>query len=203
MSSIPKNKKLEKSDEVKYDSKKPYCNAFKSIFELTGNTINDLGIAVKIMGLAFSAFCEELNSKIEELKPSCISRITTGPIYRNDEMKSIIARANNRNNFDVKVKLIINSLPDGLIQTSYCQEQIIKSSHSKEFEVVDMSNSKLNAFSIAWEFTTLDDKPVCGNIHVFAAGRSDSADIFTSNSQLIPSLIFYHTHFTSSGDDPE
>lgn len=152
------------------------------------------------VGNAFGEFCEELE-QIKPHKPTHASNLTSGPLHKHLDLKSIVSRVSNYNDFDIKVKLVINGLSDGPETPWYCHELDVPASNSREFPVVDMMNfpvvdemgSPISGLVINWTFKdSTNCQPVCRKVRVFAAGRTDLPEVDSRNSNLIPSMTLYH-----------
>ena len=156
---------------------KPICVNFRIAFHFVGET--------------FAKFCEKLKDEIENLK-LCQSKLTSGPLHKDLNLRSIIAKAYNNNNFPVRVKIIINSIDSG-INPFYCEEKTIPGCSYLEFSTIDMTTFNLTGYIVDWEFTKLSGKPVYEKVYVYSAGRSDLPTVPLQNSHLIPANTLNHS----------
>lgn len=152
---------------------------------------------------AFEAVGEAFANLCMCLKPVCKWNLTSGPLHKDLAMLSLLARANNTNNFAVKVKLIIKEL-DGAPSVFHCEEKILDACHSTAFSIVDFTNYIKLGFAVNWEFRNAKtDEPVCSKVYVFAAGRFDLPNVTEINSHLIASSTVFHANFVALESDTE
>lgn len=148
---------------------------------------------------AFEALGEAFAKLCNCLKPPCAWALTSGPLHKDLAMFSLIARANNSNNFSVKVRLIIKQLDNSV--PYHCEEKTLDACSSAAFSIVDFTNFNHADFSINWEFRDIRDNHVCDQVTVFAAGRSDLPIVTEINSHLIPSSTLFHADFVIRSSD--
>lgn len=157
------------------------CQSFQTAFQQVGD--------------AFYDFCESTKT--------CAWKLTSGPSLKDINTRSLIAVATNRNNFPVKVQIIINQIDDGPITAFYCETKEIPACNSRHFTIVDMSALTMNFYSVNFVITKPNGDKVCDKVRLYAAGRSDLASVPVANSHLIPSEVFTYSMFVDNSYDAE
>jgi hypothetical protein len=197
----------EYKDRKLFEGEGGYPRPSSHAFETSLATV---GAAIGAAGTAFAVYfeelrneiaeirrqCEELRACCEALKPPSAWTLGSGPLHRDLNLRSIVARANNYNNFPVNIKLLINGTSNGVLTPFSCEEKTVPACESVQFSIVDMSTFNFASFTIDWEFLTLDGEKVEKGIRVFAAGRSDLPDVSIESSHLLTTATLYHSNFT-------
>jgi len=160
---------------------------------MSSSNCDDFITAFDLVGQTFARFCEELKDDIEDLK-QCGSKLTSGPLHKDLNMKSIIAKAINYNNFPAKVKISIDSLAVSVFPF-YCEEKTIPGCSYVEFSTIDMTNFNLTGYIVNWEITKPSGEPICEKVYVYCAGRTDLPSAPVQNSHLIAADTLHHSRF--------